>query len=469
MPGEPCPARPRCREVGIPPVTAPGILKRNAGRLFFGWWIVVAAIVIQALQGGLLLQAFGAYFLELQEEFAWSSAALAWSFSILQLQNGILGPVQGMLVDRFGPRVVLAAGIIALALGFLLLSQIQSLLAFYLVFVVLSVGFGLSGYLTLVVAVANWFNRFRSLALALSTTGLGIGGMLVPLVALSLNTFGWRNTAIASCVIILALGLPMLPLIRGRPERYGMLPDGGPGPRPAATASQPASATRDFTVGEAVRTPAFWLISLGHGSALLVVGAIMVHLIPHVVHRLGVSLESAALVVTVMTMTSMVGQIGGGFLGDRMDKRLICAVGMVAHGVALLGITYSTSLWQVYVFAILHGLAWGGRGPLMGAIRADYFGRRSLGTIMGISAVIVTMGIMFGPVFAGWMADRRGDYELGFVVLAVMTGLASVFFLAAKRPPLPPRRWAEMRSRVLARREQEDRRTARGNRGRRPL
>ena len=359
--------------MNISALTTPDILKRNANRLFYGWWIVAAAIVIQGLQGGLLLQSFGAYFLELQDEFGWSSAALAWSFSILQLQNGLLGPVQGLLVDRFGPRFVLTAGIIVLALGFLLLSQIQSLLTFYLAFLVLSVGFGLSGYLTLIVAVANWFQRRRSLALALSTTGLGLGGMLVPLVAISLSSFGWRHTAIASAIIILAVGLPLMPIIRGRPERYGMRPDGGPDPRAATNTSRAMQTARDFTVGEAIRTRAFWLISFGHGSALLVVGAIMVHLIPHLVHRLEVSLASAALVVTVMTMTSMVGQIGGGLLGDRLDKRLICAVGMVAHCVALLGITFATSLAVVYFFAILHGLAWGGRGPLMGAIRADYF------------------------------------------------------------------------------------------------
>ena len=203
-----------------------------------GGGLSAAAIVIQGLQGGLLLQSFGAYFLELQDEFGWSSAALAWSFSILQLQNGLLGPVQGLLVDRFGPRFVLTAGIIVLALGFLLLSQIQSLLTFYLAFLVLSVGFGLSGYLTLIVAVANWFQRRRSLALALSTTGLGLGGMLVPLVAISLSSFGWRHTAIASAIIILAVGLPLMPIIRGRPERYGMRPDGGPDPRAATNTSR---------------------------------------------------------------------------------------------------------------------------------------------------------------------------------------------------------------------------------------
>lgn len=431
------------------------IVRKNAGRLFFGWWIVLAAVVVQGLQIGLLLQAFGAYFIRLQEEFGWSSAALAWAFSILQLQNGILGPVQGLLVDRLGPRVVLTAGIVVLALGFLLLSQVETLLGFYLVSVVLSVGFGLSGYLTLMVAVANWFRRHRAMALALSTTGLGLGSMLVPVVAISLNTYGWRATAIASCVIILAAGLPLMPLIRGRPERYGMRPDGGPGPSAGTVVAQARDSGRDFTVGEAIRTPAFWLISFGHGSALLVVGAIMVHLIPHLVQKLEVSLESAAVVVTVMTMTSMVGQISGGFLGDRVDKRLICAAGMVAHCVGLLGITFAASLWQVYVFAIIHGLAWGGRGPLMGAIRADYFGRRSLGTIMGLSAVIVTLGIMSGPVFAGFMRDARGDYQLGFVVLAIITGVGAVFFLAAKRPPLPTRRWADLRRQVLARRERE--------------
>ena len=431
--------------MGSSDLATTGLFNKNANRVFFGWWIVLGAVAIQALQVGLLLQAFGAYFLHLQAEFGWSRAALAWSFSLLQLQNGVLGPVQGWLVDRFGPRAVLAAGIFALALGFLLLSQVQTLTGFYLVSLVLSVGFGLSGYLTLMVTVANWFRRRRGLALGLSATGLGIGGMIVPLVAVALTAFGWRNTAIASGIIILAVGLPVLPLMRGRPERYGMMPDGGPGPTKSPTASAPAESAPDFTVGQAVRTLAFWMISFGHGSALLVVGAIIVHLIPHLVQRLEASLESAALVVTVMTVTSIVGQVGGGYLGDKVDKRLICAACMVAHTVALMGLAFTPSLGLAYVFAIIHGLAWGTRGPLMGAIRADYFGRTSLGSIMGLSAVIVTVGIMAGPVFAGWMADELGNYEVGFVVLAVLTGLASVFFLAAKRPTRPTSNWARMR------------------------
>jgi MFS family permease len=188
-----------------------------------------------------------------------------------------------------------------------------------------------------------------------------------------------------------------------------------------------------------MKTSAFWLISFGHGSALLVVGALMVHLIPHLVDRMDMSLGSAALVVTVMTTTSIFGQVGGGFLGDRMDKRLISAACMLAHTVALIGIAYASSLLLIYVFAVIHGLAWGTRGPLMGAIRADYFGRKSLPTIMGFSSLIITVGNVVGPVFAGFMADWQGDYQMGFVILAVLTGLGTVFFLAAKKPAPPPR------------------------------
>ena len=150
----------------------------------------------------------------------------------------------------------------------------------------------------------------------------------------------------------------------------------------------------DFTAKEAMKTSAFWFISFGHGFALLVVGAVMVHLIPHLVDRLDMTLESAAVVVTVMTGTSVFGQVGGGFLGDRMDKRYIAATCMLGHTIALIGIAFATSLFLVYVFAIIHGLAWGTRGPLMGAIRADYFGRSSLPTIMGFSFLITTVCIV---------------------------------------------------------------------------
>lgn len=425
--------------------------------MFFGWWIVAGAVFIQFLHGGLLFQAFGAYFVRLQQEFGWSSAALSWSFSLLRIESGLLGPLQGWLIDRFGPRSVLIVGLIIFAIGFMMLGFVNSLLEFYLAFVVIAIGSGLGGFLTLFVTVSYWFRRRRATALALSQTGASIGGIFVPVVALALIHIGWRETAVISGFIILLVGLPLTPLMRSRPENYGMVPDGrrfqpAPGEARPAVQTEPE---REFTAREALRTPAFWFISFGHGSALFVVGAIMVHLIPHMVQRLDVSLESAAVVITVITTAQIFGLVSGGYLGDRMDKRLIAAACMLGHTIALMGIAFATSLWLVYAFAVLHGLAWGARGPLMGAIRADYFGVRAIGTIMGLSSLIVTVGNVFGPVFAGWMWDRQGDYQMGFVILAAMTGVGTVFFLASKRPARPEGRWARGRRVIMQRRARE--------------
>jgi MFS family permease len=136
---------------------------------------------------------------------------------------------------------------------------------------------------------------------------------------------------------------------------------------------------------------------------------------------------------------SFVGQLVGGFLGDRFSKRAICAVAMLGHAAGLLALAYATEFWMVVLFAVLHGGAWGVRGPLMAAIRADYFGRASFGKILGVSNMIVTLGSVSGPLLAGYFADQTGDYRLGFTVLAVLSLLGCLFFGLAARPKPPTR------------------------------
>jgi len=123
---------------------------------------------------------------------------------------------------------------------------------------------------------------------------------------------------------------------------------------------------------------------------------------------------------------------------------LVIAVGssLAGHAIGLVLLAFATSFWMIVLFAMLHGLAWGTRGPLMQAIRADCFGRTSFGTILGFSSMIVMLGMTFGPVCAGLMADRTGNYEAGFTVLAGLAAMGSVFFILAT-PPKPPRRVLE--------------------------
>ena len=412
------------------------------GRVFYGWWIVGAGFVLEALMGALLFHAYGAYVVLLRGEFGWSKTMFSAAFSMARAESGILGPIQGWLTDRFGPRTMIRVGMIVFGVGFILFSQIGSPLTFFVTFFLIALGSSLGGYLPIAVAIVAWFRRRRSLALSISSTGMPVGGLLTPVVALALTGFGWRWTAFLSGVLILVVGLPIARLVHHRPEPRGEWPDGEP-PVPAGTATgdrrSASAAGVDFTPREAMRTPVLWYISLGHGSALLVVSAVTVHLIVHVTEGLGYSLQQATAVVALLTVMQAAGQLGGGWAGDRFSKRAIVVGCMVAHAAGLLLLASATAFSAVAAFAVLHGLAWGIRGPLMSAIRADYFGSASFGTITGISSMVVMFGMVGGPIIAGVLADRTGSYEMGFRILAGLAALGSIFFVLARRPS-PPRR-----------------------------
>jgi MFS family permease len=415
-------------------------LFRPRGHVFYGWWIVASAGGVQWLAGVLWMQSYGAYMVFLLDDFGWSKAMVAGAFALTRIESGILGPLQGWLVDRFGPRLILTIGTLMFGVGFMLFSLVDSIVSFYLCFLLIALGSSLGGFATLMVSIVSWFNRNRAKAIAGSQLGFSVGGLSVPLVILLLETYGWRTTAFISGITVLVVGLPLVQVVKHRPEDHGELPDGfAPDPEvPIDDAgTQPeARTTRDFTAREAMRTQAFWLISVGHALALLTVSAVMVHLIAHLTESMDYSVSQAGGVVALLTGFQMLGQLAGGYLGDRINKRLICVACMVAHAAGLLLVTFANSFWMVLAFAVLHGLAWGTRGPLMVALRADYFGPRSFGTIMGFSSLIVMLGMSAGPIFAGVMADIYGNYEIGLAVLAGLSLTGSLCFLAAT-PPAP--------------------------------
>ena len=442
---------------------------RPGGHLFYGWYIVGAAAGIQLFSGLLWMQSYGAYVVVLQDEFGWSKTLLAGAFAFTRIESGILGPLQGWLADKYGPRATLRVGIVLFGIGFMLFSQIETLLGFYLTFALIAVGSSLGGFATVMVALVNWFHRHRSKAVATSQLGFSLGGLAVPLVVLCLEALGWRATAFLSGAAVLVLGLPLVQVVRHRPQDYGEVMDGGSlsmsdNPRPDENR---LSGHQDFTARQAMRTSSFWLISLGHGCALLSVSAVIVHLVPHLIEDLHYTLAQAGLVVALMTGFQMCGQVCGGFLGDRLNKRLICVICMFAHAIGLLLLGYTSSytsgsfieasagspatlmpgpasepsstitFLMVLLFAVLHGLGWGIRGPLMVALRADYFGPSSFGTIMGFSSLIVMLGMSAGPIFAGFLADTYGNYELGFTVLGISALAGSVCFMFARPPQRP--------------------------------
>lgn len=410
-------------------------------KIFLGWWVVGGAIGIRVLVTGLLLQAYGTYAVAWQEEFGWGKTALAFAFSLQQAQSGLISPLQGWLLQLFPPKIIIRLGLVLLGIGFLLLSSVSSLAGMYVVFLVMATGAAFSDLLSLTTAVVNWFERKRSTALALMQLGVSIGGFLVPAVAWSILQSGWRVTAVASGLLVLLIGLPLSAVIHRKPEEHGLLPDGALSTMSESTDSELSMAVssnqeRDFTLREATHTTSFWLLSCGHGLALMVVSAIMVHLVVYLSGDAGYSLAAASLFVALMTALTIVGQIVGGVLGDRISKRKLATLAMLGHSFALAALAAAQWLPYALFFAILHGFSWGMRGPLMLALRAEYFGRSSFASIMGIANIFSMVGMMSGPLLMGYLADYFNSYIPSFAVLALLSLTGCFMFWFATKPSL---------------------------------
>ena len=411
-------------------------------RIFYGWYMVGAGCAMQFVQSMLFMHSFGAYFAVLRDDRGWSKTELSGAAALHQLEAAILGPLLGWFIDRFGPQGVIRAGVVIFGVGFILLSYIDSLPAFYGAFIVTALGGSLCGFFPLNVALIHWFDRYRARAISSMQLGLPLGGLVLPLIAWAFAAWGWRTTAFASGVIIIAVCLPLSFVFRRSPGDIGEVMDGmgtlsgDSGLNPVEERRDP---TRDFTPREAMRTRAFWLLALGHSFALSVVSGVNTHAITHMKEGLGYTIEGASLVILLQTLAQLGGTGLGAWIGDRYDKRILSAYCMLGHMTGLLFLTYATGPAMIIAYALIHGLSWGLRGPFMQAIRADYFGRSAIGMILGLSFMIIVIGQIGGPMIAGILADLTGNYHAGFTTLALLAGLGSVFFLLAKRPERPMR------------------------------
>ena len=382
----------------------------------------------------LWVQGFGNLAVELRERFDWSKTFFSIAFGVTRYEGALLGPLQGNWIGRFGVARMMRIGAVWTGVGFVALSQVSTQTGFFIVMLVLTPGISFTGFLTITAATVRWFERRRARALSIQTMGFAVGGFAGPIVVLGYATIGWRWTLALTGLVLFAASWWAASVCGLAPADTGEPVDGLTNPDPTAKRAEGVS-DRHLTAPQAVRTRAFWMISLGHGSALLVVSASMAHLALYLTEDRGFSAGRAALVAGLVPAFQFLGTGLGGYLGDRMNKRLIAGVAMTAHGVGLLTLVWVESSWAIGVFVVMHGLAWGARGPQMQAIRADYFGSTSFASIMGWSGLIVTIGAVTGPVVAGILADSTGNYRLGFTIIGIAAIAGSSFWALATPPP----------------------------------
>jgi MFS family permease len=417
--------------------------RATSSGLFYGWIIVVAAGIVTALGSGCYYYGLGVFFVPLTNEFGWSRTLTSSAYSLDRVLVCLFSVAAGFAFDRFGPRRLMSFGVGLMACGFALLSQVQVFPAFLLAVSFLSAGFSFGFTMIAMATVANWFIRRRTTALGLLMAGGGAGGILVPLISGVIESLGWRTAALGVAALLLVIGLPLAQIVRHRPEEMGLRPDGDP-PDPGARPTEmrttlaprapvrPAAPDSDYTVGRAIRTRTFWML-VASGSLFGVAQAgLNVHIIPHLL-GVGIPAAVAASAVAAMTILSVAGRLGFGWLGDRLPKRYALAL---SYGLTFLGLVVFANIaatWQLGLFLALYAPGYGGTIPLRPSLQGEYFGRRYFGAIQGVIVGGGAVGSLIGPIFAGRMYDLLGDYRTAFWIMALIAAAAVPACLAIPR------------------------------------
>ncbi len=406
---------------------------------FYGWIIVIIGAVTQFFQG-IASQGFTTYMGLLQSEFGWTKAALSGPRSVTQVEGAITGPFEGFLVDRFGPRKVAATGVFIAGIGFVLFGLMNSYVMFYVSSIVITLGIGLQGLLVLSVTVNNWFNRKRTIAQSIMGLGYSMAGVIgVPVLVFLQEQMDWRASAYITGAFIWIIGFPFVMLLRDKPETIGSIPDG----EITDTRIKNAPVTSegyDFTLGEAVKTPSFWFLALGQAISNLGILGAQLHLFLHLEEDVGIERETVALVWTVASLSNIPARLLGGYFGDRFPKNILLGISntLMAGAVYILAVTDTPT--QAFIFAVIFGIGWGMRTPVLNAIQGEYFGRMSQGVIRGWMQSLGLPIIIAAPVVVGYMRDVQGTYLYTFTLMAAVMGVGSILLFIAKHPRIPESR-----------------------------
>ena len=425
----------------------PEVVLRARG-MFHGWFLAGLSTLIVVLGDTPFYWGLSIWNPVLRNAFGWTAGQMSWAFAITQIEGGFLGPAEGLLIQKLGPRRAIFLGMIIFGLGFVLFSQVQELWQLYAVFFILSLGSGLAALLPMQTVMNNWFIRYKSRAMSFVYEGLAIGGIAVPLLlAWSIGgadpniseRYGWSNTALFIGILIMALAFPLARLVHNRPEDLGLRPDGDSAvPADASpvdvAVTHPEGEEQGYTLQEAIRSKTFWLMSFASAISSIVIVVALVHLGLMLDDR-GFSLQTISVVTAVYTGTNAIFMLVGGYLGDRLPIRLVAFAFSAVQSLAVVVLVLSHDMEMLFLFAVLLGVGVGARMPVATAMRGVYFGRKAFAAISGISRVPSSIILFIAPLFAGFMRDATGTFDLSFLIIAAVSFLGSCLFLLLGDPP----------------------------------
>ena len=435
------------------------VTPKQQPRVFYGWWIVLSAGLINLYGAGVWFYGFPIFFKALVDDFGWGRGVAAGAISFSRLEGGLEAPIVGWLVDKFGPRKLAIAGAVIAGLGFLAMSavndvafgsvQISALVMFYIVYGgVISIGYNTGFSHATMAAIANWFSRKRSRAFAIVSLGSGGSGLTVLALGMLVAKFGWRVSAALVGVGMWIWVIPLSFILRHKPQPYGYMPDGDSevyvdGPPDAEKATQPSIQRErhteyNFTPKEAMLTSAFWLLVLGSMARSITMSSVVIHEVAYLTD-IGISDIAASGALGAMVTISLVGRLSFGWVGDYFDKRYVIIVSFVVQALGIFLLSRIDSLADMWLFVVVYGIGYGGAIPIYWAIVGDYFGGQYYATIRGFQQLAGIPAAIFGPIYAGLVYDFSGSYQIAFASFVVTLLVGTVFVLFMRPPRIPER------------------------------
>ena len=432
------------------------VVDRKKPKIFYGWYIVLAAAAINVYGAGVWFYGFPIFYKVLIDEFGWARATGALVVSLSRVEGGLEAPIVGWFVDKFGPRAMAVIGAIIFGIGYLLMSlvsdfsvgpiQISALVVFILLYAgIMSIGYNTGFSHASMAAVNGWFIKKRSRAFAIFSLGAGASGITVFVLGLAMQNFGWRSAAIMAGIGIFIFVIPMSLLLRHKPEEYGYLPDGEDPNRVVdsndiqledvnnANSISTDTTNYDYSVKEALVTSAFWMLLLGSAARSLTMTSVVVHQVAYLTD-IGMPISQASAALGGMVFASLIGRFGFGILGDYIDKRYLLIATYMLQSVGIFVLDSVQNMNQVWTFVVIYGIAYGGAIPLYFAIVGDYFGRTNYATIRGFQQFFTIPAVVFGPIYAGIVFDVSGDYSFAFMSFIGTLIVGMVFVFLARNP-----------------------------------
>ncbi|NQY03061.1 MAG: MFS transporter [Halieaceae bacterium] len=394
--------------------------------MYYGWRVVAGAFIAQFFVVGFFTYSITLLVGPVRETFGVSLEQVMYSMTAATLVGLVLQPLAGVMVDRYSVRWIMVGGGVVYGAGLLLLSQVQSILAYIVVFgITLSTANCFAGTVSASAVITRWFTASRGRALGITAIGTSVGGIAVPaLISAWLTQGDWRLAVENYGLAILLVMVPgMALLVRGYPSDVGLEAE------PAGDLQAPAGDSRVWQLGDIVRSGQFWLMGGCMGLLFAAYSAVLVNLTPYATLQ-NLSAEQGASLIMAVAIGGFAGKILFGVMADKLPLRSGLWIAQALIVIAFVGLYLTPEYQALLGICVVMGVATGGMLPVWGAIMASLFGVASYGRAMGLMGPVITLFIMPTYPLVGRLFDATGSYHSSLMVTASMVVVSGLLLIA---------------------------------------